>query len=169
MSTRRLIEDLILNLDRSTAHLLELHRAMAANRTAWVSMRPGVLDKALPALGDVAGRHDRLAAEREQLVGQIATVSGWQGTVTISRIVRSVDHDLGRRLRRAADRARDAARKVGVENRLGERLLQFSQEAHFGMFQSMNEEQTAGARSYGRDAKIVGEGPHRGSLVDHRY
>lgn len=167
MSARDLAERLITNLQRSAASMRSLNEAMSSNRAAWMSLRPSGLEEAMAAFQQQADRHAALDAEREQILAGLRSRLGLDGPLNVGSLADHLPELQARRLRQAGASAREAARGLGVETRLGERLLGCAQQSHVGMFRALTgDEGPQAARSYGHDARLVPHGGTSGGLVD---
>ena len=153
----RLAERLIQTLERSADCLHGLHRAMESNRTAWLALRPKELEDAVRDMSGFAERNRALDRERDGLLEELRGRLQLSGDITITGLQR---HLVGNRLN-------SVTRSIGAETRLGERLLQNSQRAQVGAFQTQGDDATgAAAVRYTREAKATSNAAPSGTLVN---
>jgi hypothetical protein len=155
--------------------LRSLLEALQARRAAWVSIRP---DTVAPS-AEIEQLSQQLAAEERRRGDLVARLRASLPTpvgarpeqlhVNVTRICGALGPDAARSLRAAADEVTQLAKLVRGETALGNRLLQFAQNAQSGVdAQVLDAAKSARAPGYDRNARNLNGPNAAGQLVDGR-
>jgi hypothetical protein len=172
---------IVTSLRLSAALLQQLHDGMVRRRTAWIAARPSTLQEPARALEHLARELGAESARLRELMAQAqqtlpAPLAHARDLhVDASLLAGHLPAAAAARLRQAAAAATEAARRVRVEQALGERLLRFTQHMQDNLLANIAATLTTTAvdlggydRSARRVAGAFGPAATPGSLIDGR-
>ena len=169
------------SLRLSAALLQQLHDGLLRRRTAWIAARPSTLQEPAQALEHLARElaaesarlHELLAQAQQALPAPLARARDLH--VDVSLLASHLPAAAAAPLRQAAAAATDAARRVRVEQTLGERLLRFTRHTQDSLLADVAATLCTTAvdlggydRSARRVAGVFGPAAVPGSLIDGR-
>lgn len=167
----------------TTGLLQQLETGLKQRRLNWISAKPSEIAEPAEALDRLSQEIAAAEALQQQLLQDIAAelppqavLPGKSLHINATRIAAALPAVAGARLKHQAAQAIKAAKAVRVEIGLGNRLVQFSQQAHESMVQKLvrvAHPMAGGAHGYDRRARSVQGGllsstAPTGSLVDGR-